>query len=145
MAEQDLAIKGTCFCGAIEFEVSGEANVMGFCHCEDCTTWAGAPISAFSLWSAANIVVTKGADNLGSFAKTDASHRKFCKTCGGHVFTDHPDLGMFDVYLNTVPGIKHTPSMHVYYAKKTVSMSDGLPKFNDLPADFGGSGDMLPD
>ncbi len=145
MAEQDLAGKGTCFCGAIEFEVSGEANVMGFCHCEDCTSWAGAPISAFSLWPAANIVVTKGADNLGSFAKTDASHRKFCKTCGGHVFTDHPELGMFDVYLNTVPRIKHTPTMHVYYAKKTVSMSDGLPKFNDLPTDFGGSGDMLSD
>ncbi|MFT4583441.1 MAG: hypothetical protein ACI915_003675 [Gammaproteobacteria bacterium] len=140
-----MAEKGACFCGAIEFEVTGEAQVMGFCHCDDCTKWAGAPISAFSLWPSDGVSVTKGADNIGSFAKTDNSHRKFCKTCGGHVFTDHPGLSMHDVYLNTVPGVAHKPTLHVFYGEKTVAMKDGLPKFKDMPAEFGGSGDTLPD
>lgn len=138
-----MAEKGACFCGAVEFEISGESAVMGFCHCDDCTTWAGAPVSAFSLWPSDNVKVTKGADNIGTFAKTDNSHRKFCKTCGGHIFTDHPGISMHDVYLNTVPGVEHKPAMHVYYGEKTVSIKDGLPKFKDMPADFGGSGDTL--
>jgi len=140
-----MADKGACFCGAIEFEVSGEAQVMGYCHCDDCTKWAGAPVSAFSLWAGDSLVITKGADNIGTFAKTDASHRKFCKACGGHVFTEHPSLSMYDVYLNTVPSVDHNPSLHVYYGEKTVTMKDGLPKFKDMPAEFGGSGDTLDD
>ncbi len=140
-----MAERGACFCGAVEFEVSGEAQAMGYCHCNDCTTWAGAPINAFSLWPADSVTVTKGAENIDTFAKTENSHRKFCKTCGGHIFTAHPGLNMADVYLNTVPGIEHTPSLHVYYSEKTVSMKDGLPKFKDMPADFGGSGETLPE
>ena len=140
-----MAEKGACFCGAIEFDLSGEAQVMGYCHCSDCTTWAGAPVSAFSIWPAASVTVTKGADNIGTFAKTENSHRKFCKTCGGHIFIDHPGMGMFDVCLNTVPGVEHTPTLHVYYSEKTVAMKDGLPKFKDMPADFGGSGDTVPE
>jgi hypothetical protein len=27
---------GKCFCGAVEFSVSGEPVAMGFCHCESC-------------------------------------------------------------------------------------------------------------
>ena len=140
-----MADQGACFCGAVEFEITGEAQVMGYCHCTDCASWAGAPVNAFSLYPADNVAVTKGADNIGTFAKTENSQRKFCKTCGGHVFTDHPGMGMFDVYLNTVPSVAHAPAMHIFYGEKTVSIKDGLPKYKDMPADFGGSGDTLPE
>ena len=136
---------GECFCGAVSIEVTGEPNVMGFCHCEDCAGWAGAPVNAFSLWPPEAVTVTAGADKLGSFAKTEASHRKFCTQCGGHVMTEHPAMGMTDVYLNIVPSKPHEGTLHVFYAEKTMSVKDGLPKYKDLPADFGGSGDTLPE
>ena len=28
--------QGSCFCGAVEFTVTGEPAAMGFCHCESC-------------------------------------------------------------------------------------------------------------
>ncbi len=28
----DKQIKGSCFCGAVEFEVNGEPTVMIYCH-----------------------------------------------------------------------------------------------------------------
>ena len=59
--------------------------------------------------------------------------------------TDHPGMKLVDVYPNAVPGLAHVPELHVHYGNKTVSVKDGLPKFKDMPADFGGSGDMLPD
>ena len=55
----------------------------------------------------------------------------------------HPAMGMTDVYLNIVPGKTHTGTMHIYYGEKTMSVPDGLPKFKDLPKEFGGSGEML--
>lgn len=52
-------------------------------------------------------------------------------------------MGTTDVYLNIVPGKAHTGTMHIYYSKKTPSVPDGLPKFKDLPKEFGGSGETL--
>jgi hypothetical protein len=140
-----MAEKGACFCGTVTFEVSGDAQVQGICHCTDCTTWAGAPVNAFSLFPADAVKVTGGEDNIGTYNKTPGSGRKFCKTCGGHIFTDHPEMGMVDVYHNGVPGLTHNPSVHVFYAEKTLAIKDGLPKFKDMPSEFGGSGDTLPE
>ena len=91
---------GSCFCGTVKFELSGAPNVMGYCHCTDCAHWAGAPINAFSLWPPQSLTVTAGEDRIGTFAKTPGSERKFCTQCGGHVFTNHPAMGLVDVYLN---------------------------------------------
>jgi hypothetical protein len=33
----------------------------------------------------------------------------------------------------------------VNYSEKKVSVKDGLPKMNDMPADMGGSGKTLPE
>ncbi len=137
--------QGACFCGAVQIELTGEPNMMGYCHCTDCAEWAGAPVNAFSLWSPENVKVTAGADKLASYARTEASHRKFCQDCGGHVLSEHPAMGMTDVYLNIVPTLQHQGSMHIFYGEKSMSVPDGLPKFKDMPAEFGGSGEMLAD
>ena len=135
--------KGSCFCGEVEFEVTGTAVVMGYCHCDDCTTWLAAPMSALSLWAPDSVRITKGEANVGTFNKTEHSYRKFCKNCGGHLMTDHPGMKLVDVFASVLQGFTRAPTLHVHYGKKTVSVKDGLPKFRDLPADFGGSGEMV--
>lgn len=137
--------KGHCFCGAVEFEVTGAPAMMGYCHCTDCAGWAGAPINAFSLFPPDAVHVTKGEDNIGSYNKTPQSARKFCKTCGGHLMSDHPGMKLVDVYHNVLEGFTHQPAVHVFYGEGTVSMKDGLPKFKDLPEQAGGSGETLPE
>ena len=90
--------KGRCFCGAVEIEVRGTPEAMGYCHCGSCRSWSAGPVNAFTLWKPENVEVTKGADQLARFMKTNMSGRQFCKTCGGHVMADHPPLGLVDVY-----------------------------------------------
>ena len=80
--------KGRCFCGAVEFTVTGEPAAMGYCHCESCRHWSGGPVNAFVLWDPSAVKVTKGAENIGTYNKTPVSYRKWCKSCGGHVFAD---------------------------------------------------------
>lgn len=137
--------EGRCFCGEVEISVTGDAAAMGFCHCESCRHWSAGPINAFSLWPPENVKVVKGAELLETFAKTDASHRKWCKNCGGHVMTEHPEMGMIDVYAAILPDLKFEPEVHVFYGEKVVSVKDGLPKMADVPEEMGGSGNTLPE
>ncbi|WP_026608244.1 GFA family protein [Methylocapsa acidiphila] len=135
--------KGACFCGAVEVEVSGEPTAMGYCHCRSCRSWSASPVNAFTLWKQEQVKVTKGAEHLGAYQKTEKSDRKFCCLCGGHVLTSHPGLGLIDVYAATIPDLPFQPQVHVNYAETILPMRDGLPKLKDFPAEFGGSGEVV--
>jgi hypothetical protein len=140
-----IAHRGNCFCGTVEIQVQGSAEAMGYCHCSSCRSWSAAPVNAFTLWKPQNVRVTKGAEFVGKFAKTEASQRQYCKRCGGHLMTDHPQLGLVDVYAATIPTVEFVPAVHVNYAETVLPIKDGLPKLRDFPAEMGGSGDVVPE
>jgi len=100
-------------------------------------------VNAFTLWKPENVTVTKGADKVGAFQKSENSVRKFCTACGGHLMTDHPVWGITDVYAATVPGVAFMPGVHVNYQETVLPMKDGLPKMRDFPAELGGSGEAM--
>ncbi|HYL88737.1 MAG TPA: GFA family protein, partial [Burkholderiales bacterium] len=137
---QDKTYNGSCFCGTVQFTVSGEPAAMGYCHCESCRTWSAGPVNAFTLWKPESLRVTKGADKIGNYAKTPNSQRKWCKSCGGHLFTDHPQWNLVDVYAAVIPGFPYKPGVHVNYQETKLHIRDGLPKMKDLPKEMGGSG-----
>lgn len=134
---------GKCFCGAVAFTVSGEPAAMGYCHCNSCRSWSAGPINAFTLWSPDALNVTTGADQIGSYQKTDLSIRKWCKRCGGHLFTEHPPWKLIDVYAAVIPTLAFKPALHVNYQETVLPMRDGLPKQKDLPREMGGSGELV--
>jgi hypothetical protein len=136
---------GNCFCGAVQIEVTGSPEAMGYCHCGSCRSWSAGPVNAFTLWKPGQVKVTKGTQYLSNYRKTPVSDRKFCTQCGGHVMTDHPGLGLTDVYAATVPTVVFKPGVHVNYAETVLPMKDGLPKLRDFPKEFGGSGEMMPE
>jgi hypothetical protein len=137
--------KGKCFCGAVEIMVSGDAVGAGYCHCASCRSWSAGPVNAFTLWKQEAVKVTKGAANLGVFHQTERSYRKWCKTCGGHLLTDHPEWKLVDVYAATIPEFPFKPGVHVNYAQTVLPMKDGLPKLKDFPPELGGTGQSLPE
>lgn len=135
--------KGECFCGAVQIEVTGAPEAMGYCHCRSCRSWSGGPVNAFSLWKPEAVKVTAGADQIATFAKTPMSERKYCKACGGHLMTNHPPLKLVDVFSATIPALKFVPAVHVNYSETVLPMNDALTKFSDFPSEFGGSGKTL--
>lgn len=136
---------GSCFCGAVQFTVTGEPAAAGYCHCESCRTWSAGPINAFSLWPPEALKLTQGASEIGSYSKTPNSVRKWCKKCGGHLFTEHPAWNLTDVYAAVIPGFPYKPGVHVNYQETKLRIKDGLPKLKDLPKEMGGSGASLPE
>lgn len=140
-----MSYSGGCFCGAVTIKVEGEPEGMGYCHCASCRSWSGGPVNAFSLWKPEAVAVTSGADKILSFAKTEMSERKSCARCGGHIMTNHPTLGLVDVFAATLPTLAFKPGVHVNYVETVLPMKDGLPKLRDFPAELGGSGEAVPE
>jgi hypothetical protein len=139
----ETTYQGACFCGAVQFTVTGQPAAMGYCHCDSCRTWSAGPVNAFTLWKPEALRVTRGADKIASFAKTPRSQRKWCKACGGHLFTEHPQWELVDVYAALIKEFPYQPGVHVHYQETRLPMRDGLPKMKDLPAEMGGSGVVL--
>ena len=141
---------GSCFCGDVEFTLTGEPEAMAYCHCDSCRHWSAGPVGAFTLWKPDSIKVITGMDNIDAFDKNPGSDdeslksiRKWCKTCGGHLYTEHPGMGLIDVPSAVIKNFAFKPSFHVHYQETVQPMHDGLPKFKDLPAEAGGTGEEL--
>ena len=101
------------------------------------------PVNAFTLWSPAAVRITRGAELIGRFARSPNSVRTWCKACGGHLMTDHPQWGLVDVYAAVIDRLTFTPALHVNYGETVLPLRDGLPKQRDFPADLGGSGQLV--
>lgn len=140
-----MAYQGECFCGAVKIETSGEPEGMGYCHCRSCQSWSGGPVNAFTLWKPENVRTLQGGEHIATYAKNPGSERKYCMQCGGHLMTNHPTLGVVDVFAATLPALAFAPGLHINYADTVLPMRDGLPKFRDFPGAFGGSDQQLPE
>ena len=136
---------GTCFCGTVRIELAGEPEGMGYCHCRSCRSWSGGPVNAFTLWKPDALSVISGAASIATFKKSASSERQYCAKCGGHLMTNHPTLGLVDVFAATLPTLNFVPGVHINYAETVLPMRDGVPKLKDFPAAFGGSGEQMPD
>ena len=141
----DKTYSGSCFCGKVQLSVTGDPVAMGYCHCESCRHWSAGPVNGFTLWNPESVKVTRGADLIGTYNKTPNSYRKWCKNCGGHLFTEHPGMGLTDVYAAVIPALSFKPGVHVHYQETVLHIPDGVPKMKDVPKEMGGSGVGLPD
>lgn len=137
--------KGRCLCGAVELRVVGRPAAMGFCHCSSCRKWSAGPVSAFTLWPPTAVNIVRGLDQIGSFQRTERSIRKWCRSCGGHLLTEHPTWGVVYVFAAVLEAFRFDPMLHLNYAETVLHLRDGLPKMKDLPAEMGGSGVVLPE
>jgi hypothetical protein len=136
---------GSCYCGAVEIEMSRPPLDMGYCHCANCRKYSGAPLTAFSLWKADDVKVTKGSELLAHFQSSEISDRRYCTKCGAHVMIDHPKLGLIDVRSALPTTVTFKPTVHLNYEETVLPIKDGLPKLRDFPAAIGGSGEAMPE
>ena len=139
---ENSTYSGSCFCGSVQFSVSGEPAAMGYCHCESCRTWSAGPVNAFTLWKPKAVKVTRGADNIGTCKKTPNSFRKWCKTCGGQS-SPNTRVGSRRRLRGDIPGLSVQAGVHVNYQETGLPIKDGC-RNQGIPAEMGGSGANVP-
>ena len=136
--------EGSCFCGEVKVAVSGDPVAMMVCHCAVCRSWSASPMNGATLFKPEDVFITAGEASYRTYAANEGHDRGFCAKCGGHVMADHRETyGIVDVYAAILDGFEFKPTAHVNYESTVLRVKDGLPKFKDFPADFGGSGEMM--
>ncbi len=124
--------EGSCLCGAVTFEVTGELGSSDACHCKQCRKWTGHFLPGAEVQRSA--LTIRGSENLTWFHSSAKARRGFCARCGSSLFFDpldrnkHPwtsvALGAFDTPTGT------RLARHIFVAEKGdyYALDDGLPQ-----------------
>lgn len=125
---------GSCFCGAVKYEIRGELGTAYYCHCSRCRKISGSAFSANAVVTASDLVLLQGEDSLKATTSDTGVMRVFCAGCGSSLWVRQGDqmrlrLGTLDTPV--VPG----PQMHIYSGSKAnwVSICDDLPQYTVRP------------
>lgn len=128
--------KGSCLCGTVKFEVSGDFDRFYLCHCRYCQKDTGSAHAANLFSQTAQLNWLTGAEAVTSFTLPGTRHSKsFCKLCGSAL----PNIQAEGVLV--VPaGCLDTecalaPTAHIFTSRKAVwdRALDEMPEFENLP------------
>lgn len=118
--------RGSCLCGAVQFNVNGPLRPVVACHCQQCRKTSGNYVTATSCPRDA-ISVT---GEVRWFQSSPQARRGFCPTCGSNLFWDGPGA-----HLSIMAGVLEAPTGlslagHIFCADKGdyYEIKDGLPQ-----------------
>jgi hypothetical protein len=86
------ALRGSCLCGGVRFEIDGPLMRSSHCHCRQCQKAHGAPFRTRARVAAADFRFLVGEELVSFYESTPGTHRGFCKVCGAPVlvkFEEH--------------------------------------------------------
>jgi len=131
------ALKGSCLCGGVRFEVSAPPLFQGFCQCLDCRKVTAGRYAAIGVPSQA-LKVTGESKRYGKPGDSGKMiYRNFCATCGSMVYDfgdGMPGITVINAALLDDPEMFKPQS--VVYARSALSwdhIDPRLPRFDALP------------
>lgn len=86
-----MSYQGSCLCGSVKLEITGAIDSLIHCHCSLCRKSTGTAYATNGFVDTKDFKLSKGADNLTSFAFKRGRERHFCKTCGSPVYSSNAD------------------------------------------------------
>lgn len=129
-----MSHKGSCLCGAVTFEVTGDLPRPDGCHCVACRKHSGhffvstdVPRSALTI---------HGDQNITWFRSSEKVRRGFCATCGCSLFWDPVGRDWTGIAMGAFDGATNTHlHVHVYTAEKGdyYEIADAAPQFDTVP------------
>lgn len=80
-------LKGSCLCGAVQYEASGEAKRFLHCHCARCRKASGTGHATNLFLQPGTLKWLAGEEQLRAFKVPEAKRftNTFCATCGGRL------------------------------------------------------------
>jgi hypothetical protein len=130
--------EGSCLCGAIAYEATGDALFMQHCHCLRCRRARGAAHGSNLFYKTAQFRWIHGSEQVGEHKLPEAKFHTtaFCRQCGAAAPRVSSDRGIVVIpagTLDTDAPIK--PQRHIYtnYKAPWFEITDALPQFSEAP------------
>ncbi len=123
-------VKGSCFCGAVAFEIELPTTFCGHCHCSMCRRPHGASFVTWTGVPPERLTIIKGGKDIATYRSSEHGTRRFCRICGSQMFCQtEPEV--VDIALAALHGkIDRDPEAHYYYDSRAewTNVNDDLPK-----------------
>jgi hypothetical protein len=132
-----MALRGSCLCGGVRYEITGALTGALNCHCSMCRKAHGAAFRSRARVRAADFSWVQGEDLVTYYESSPGTHRGFCRVCGTPLLSrfdqDPTQYGLPLGALDDDPGVK--PGLHVFVASKApwFEITDQLPQCDSLP------------
>jgi len=81
-------MKGSCLCGAVEYEVDQLDMPIVHCHCRSCRKAHAAAYASIAGVSREHFHWLKGKDKLTAFESSPGKLRHFCSVCGSNILAE---------------------------------------------------------
>ncbi len=110
-----MAIRGSCLCKTVQYEIDGLDTPVRHCHCTTCRKTHAAVYNTGAGVARERFRWISGEDKLSSYESSPGKLRRFCSKCGTHVVADSPSRPVIVVRVATLdedPGKK--PSEHIW-------------------------------
>ena len=75
-------MKGSCNCGKVSFEISGDVAGLYQCHCKLCQKQSGSTSNTASIVNGSDFIWGSGADSITHWKKDSGFTSHFCTQCG---------------------------------------------------------------
>jgi hypothetical protein len=130
--------EGSCLCGAIAYEATGEPLSMQHCHCLRCRRARAAAHGSNLFYKESQFRWRRGADEVREYKLPEAKYytTAFCQQCGGAVPRVASDRSIVVIpagTLDTDPPMR--PQRHIFtnYKARWFDITDSLPQFTEAP------------
>lgn len=130
--------RGSCLCGAVAYEVSGEVARFYHCHCSRCRKATGTGHASNLMIKGGRIAWLRGEDRLKEFKVPDAErfYTRFCGECGSPMPRDVPELGAVVIAAGSLDhDIDNRPEARIFNDSRAgwSCAGDGLEVFAEYP------------
>lgn len=134
----DSKIKGSCLCGKVNYQYSGEVKVFQYCHCSRCRKFTGSAHASNIIIDPKQFIWLKGSDLVGWFEPKDTKHfaTSFCKNCGSSLPWLSKSKKAMVIPAGTLDDDPQARPMHNIFCDSKAPWfldSESLPKFDKLP------------
>jgi hypothetical protein len=130
------AIRGSCLCGGVRFEIDGELLRPLHCHCSRCRKQHGAAFRSRARVRTADFKWLQGEQLVSYYESSPGFRRGFCRVCGSPVVNRPSSAEEFGVPLGILdddPAIR--TELHCFVADKApwYEITDDLPQWPGYP------------
>jgi len=125
--------KGSCLCGKVRFEITGEIQSIIYCHCSQCRKAQGSAFATNGNVATEDFNFLSGVNELTGYESSPGQTKYFCKHCGSPIISkneSNPDN--VRVRLGTIESdIIERPVAHIFITSKAnwEDIQGDLPQF----------------
>jgi len=131
-------VVGSCLCGDVGFEVSGDLGRIVHCHCSLCRRSRGTAFGSTLFCAPERFRWTRGRDRIRGYRLPPPRTYEidFCARCGSPVPTVVPDFGLVLIPAGSIDTSLRSPTaVHIYVGSKAAwhDITDSAPQFDEMP------------